>query len=62
MTTGQLQNLIVNNANNRNLRQDMELNLYLPDLAAMQSASSAQQRAMQMTYDLNTALVGSLGR
>lgn len=62
VTTGQLQNLIVNNANNRNLRQDMELNLYLPDLAAMQSASSAQQRAMQMTYDLNTALVGSLGR
>lgn len=62
VTTGQLQNLIVNNANNRNLRQDMELNLYLPDLAAMQSATSAQQRAMQMTYDLNTSLVGSLGR
>lgn len=62
VTTGQLQNLIINNANNRDLRQDMELNLYLPDLAAMQSASSAQQRAMQMTYDLNTALVGSLGR
>ncbi|MGO4687415.1 hypothetical protein [Brevundimonas sp. 2YAF1] len=62
VTAGQLQNLIVNNANNRNLRQDMELNLYLPDLAAMQSASSAQQRAAQMTYDLNTSLVGSLGR
>ena len=40
----------------------MELNLYLPDLAAMQSASSAQQRAAQMTYDLNTTLVGALGR
>ena len=62
VTTGQLQNLIVNSANNRNLRQDMELNLYLPDLAAMQSASSAQQRAAQMTYDLNTTLVGALGR
>ena len=62
VTSGQLQNLIVNNANNRNLRQDMELNLYLPDLAAMQSATSTQQRAAQMTYDLNTSLVGSLGR
>lgn len=62
VTTGQLQNLIVNSASDRNLRQDMELNLYLPDLAAMQSASSAQQRAMQMTYDLNTSLVGALGR
>lgn len=62
VTTGQLQNLIVNSASNRNLRQDMELNLYLPDLAAMQSASTAQQRVTQMTYDLNTSLVGSLGR
>lgn len=62
VTSGQLQNLIVNSANNRNLRQDMELNLYLPDLAAMQSASSAQQRVAQMTYDLNTTLIGSLGR
>lgn len=62
VTSGQLQNLIVNNANNRNLRQDMELNLYLPDLAAMQSASSAQQRAAQITYDLNTTLIGALGR
>jgi hypothetical protein len=61
VTSGQLQNLIVNSANNRNLRQDMELNLYLPDLAAMQSASSAQQRVAQMTYDLNTTLIGSLG-
>ena len=62
VTSGQLQNLIVNSANNRNLRQDMELTLYLPDLAAMQSASSAQQRVTQMTYDLNTSLIGSLGR
>jgi hypothetical protein len=62
VTTGQLQNLMVNSANNRNLRQDMELNLYLPDLAAMQAATSAQQRAAQITYDLNTSLVGSLGR
>lgn len=62
VTSGQLQNLIVNSASNRNLRQDMELNLYLPDAAAMQSASSAQQRVAQMTYDLNTTLIGSLGR
>lgn len=62
VTSGQLQNLIVNSANNRNLRQDMELNLDLPDLAAMESASSAHQRAVQMTYDLNTTLIGALGR
>jgi hypothetical protein len=62
VTTGQLQNLIVNNASDRNLRQDMELNLYLPDLAAMQTASSARQQVSQLTYDLNTSLVGSLGR
>ena len=62
VTTGQLQNLIVNNASNRDLRQDMELNLYLPDLATMQASSSAHARAAQLTYDLNTSLVGSLGR
>lgn len=60
VTSGQLQSLIVNNANNRDLRQDMELNLYLPDLATMQAASSAHQRTSQMTYDLNTTLVGAL--
>jgi len=62
VTSGQLQNLIVNNASNRDLRQDMELNLYLPDLATMQASSSAHARAAQLTYDLNTSLVGSLGR
>ncbi len=62
VTSGQLQNLIVNNASNRDLRQDMELNLYLPDLATMQAASSAHARAAQLTYDLNTSLVGALGR
>lgn len=62
VTSGQLQNLIVNSASNRDLRQDMELNLYLPDLAAMQTASSAHARAAQLTYDLNTSLIGSLGR
>lgn len=62
VTTGQLQNLIVNSASDRNLRQDMELNLYLPDLAAMQTANSAQQQVSQLTHDLNTSLVGSLGR
>ena len=62
VTTGQLQNLIVNSASHQNLRQDMELNLYLPDLAAMQAASSAQQQVSQLTYDLNTSLVGALGR
>lgn len=62
VTSGQLQNLIVNNASNRDLRQDMELNLYLPDLATMQASSSAHARAAQLTYDLNTSLIGSLGR
>lgn len=62
VTAGQLQSLIVNNANNRNLRQDMELNLFLPDLATIQANSVAQQRVSQLTYDLNTSLVGSLGR
>lgn len=62
VTTGQLQSLIVNNANNRNLRQDMELNLFLPDLATIQANSSAQQVASQMTYDLNTSMIGALGR
>lgn len=60
VTASQIQSFIVNSANNRNLRQDIELNLYLPELAAMQAASSVQQRASQMTYDLNTSLVGSL--
>ena len=62
VTTNQLQSLIINNASYRNIRQDMELNLYLPDLAAIQANSITQQQVSQLTYDLNTSLVGSLGR
>lgn len=40
---GQLQNLILNSASNRSLRQEIEVSLTLPDLAAMQRGFSLQQ-------------------
>ncbi|AYG94329.1 hypothetical protein D8I30_03365 [Brevundimonas naejangsanensis] len=55
ITTSQLQNLIINNADNRNIRQEMELNLFLPDLAAIQADSRMQNYGSQILRDIDWA-------
>lgn len=61
ITTSQLQNLIINNADNRNIRQDMELNLVLPDLATIQSNSRFQSYGAQIVRDMDWAGLAGLG-
>lgn len=61
ITTHQLQNLIINNADNRNIRQDMELNLILPDLAKIQSDSRFYSYGSQIARDIDWAGLRGLG-
>lgn len=61
ITTSQLQNLIINNADNRNIRQDMELNLILPDLARIQADSRTQNYGSQILRDIDWAGLRGLG-
>jgi hypothetical protein len=61
ITTSQLQNLIINNADNRNIRQDMELNLVLPDLATIQTNSQMHNYGSNIVRDIDWAGLRSLG-
>jgi len=61
ITTSQLQNLIINNADNRNIRQDMELNLVLPDLATIQANSQMHNYGSNIARDIDWAGLRSLG-
>jgi len=61
ITTSQLQNLIINNADNRNIRQDMELNLVLPDLATIQTNSQMHNYGSNIARDIDWAGLRSLG-
>ena len=61
ITTSQLQNLIINNADNRNIRQDMELNLILPDLATIQMDSRMQNYGSHILRDIDWAGLRGLG-
>lgn len=61
ITTSQLQNLIINNADNRNIRQDMELNLILPDLATIQMDSRMQNYSSHILRDIDWAGLTGLG-
>jgi len=61
ITTSQLQNLIINKADNRNIRQDMELNLILPDLATIQMDSRMQNYGSHILRDIDWAGLRGLG-
>lgn len=61
ITTSQLQNLIINNADNRNIRQDMELNLVLPDLGMIQTNSQRHNYGSNIASDIDWAGLRSLG-
>ncbi|QYF86852.1 hypothetical protein [Brevundimonas sp. PAMC22021] len=55
-----IQNVIVNNADGRNLRQEVEINLALPQLDALQAGSIRDRLSAQMSSDLAAASL--LGR
>lgn len=55
-----IQNVIVNNADGRNLRQEVEINLALPQLGALQAGSMRDRLSTQMSNDLAAASL--LGR
>ena len=59
---GGIQNLIVNNADGRDLRQEIEVTLTLPDLASMQRSYSIERLGAQIGQDVNATLLQSLAR
>lgn len=61
VAASQLQNLIINNADGRHIRQDMELNLVLPDLARIQADSRSHGYGAHVSRDIDWAGLRSLG-
>jgi hypothetical protein len=54
VTNGALQNIIINNANGRDLRQDIAVTLTLPNFEAMQDVFSLQQIGLHIDRDLRS--------
>jgi hypothetical protein len=59
---GGVQSLIINNADGRDLRQEIEITLTLPDLDTMQRDYSVDRLGAAIGQDINTSLMQSLGR
>jgi len=59
---GGVQNLIVNNADGRDLRQEVEITLTLPNLETMQRDYSVDRLGAAISQDINAALLSSMGR
>jgi len=53
--SGHVQNLILNTADGRDLREEMELNLVLPDLASMQQGIALSRLGAQISGEINAA-------
>lgn len=60
LRNGSIQNLIVNNADGRDLRQEIEITLTLPNLESMQRDYSFDQMGSQITQEMNAALMQAL--
>lgn len=58
VTDGALQNILINNANGRDIRQDVNVTLTLPNFEAMQSAILLQQIGLRLDADLAAAQGG----
>jgi hypothetical protein len=52
VTDGSLQNVIINNADGRNLRQDIAVTLALPNFETMQGVIALQQLGLRIDRDL----------
>jgi hypothetical protein len=55
VTDGALQNIIINNADGRHLRQDIAVTLALPNFEAMQQVLALQQLGLHIDRDLRAA-------
>lgn len=58
---GGVQNLIINNADGRDLRQEVEINLTLPNLETLQRGYAVDRLGSAISQDINRALLSSLG-
>ena len=58
---GQLQNLVVNAADNRDIRQDMQVMLTLPDFDVMQQDFSVGQLGSQIFHDVDWGGIRAAG-
>ena len=58
---GRIQNLIVNNADGRDFRQEIEIDLSLPQLDMIQGAAGVDRFGAQINQDLNASIIRSLG-
>jgi hypothetical protein len=58
---GRIQNLIVNNADGRDFRQEIEIDLALPQLDMIQGAAGIDRLGAQINQDLNASIIRSLG-
>lgn len=56
VTDGALQNVIINNANGRDLRQDIAVTMTLPNFEAMQTLISLQQLGLHIDRDVRYSL------
>lgn len=57
-----VQNLIINNADGRDLRQEVEVTLTLPNLETMQREYSLDRLGSAISQDINASLLSSMGR
>ena len=58
---GGVQNLIINNADGRDLRQEVEITLTLPNLETLQRQYSVDRLGSAIGQDINAALLSSMG-
>ncbi|MNF02848.1 hypothetical protein D3C80_2020610 [compost metagenome] len=59
---GQLQNMVLNAANGRDIRQDMQVMLTLPNFEAMQREYSLDRLGAQIGQDLDWGSIQGYGR
>lgn len=62
LMNGHIENLVFNTGNNRDIRQEVHVNLALPDLPAMQQGYGMDRLGSQLSQDINLGLLQSLGR
>lgn len=61
ITDGSLQNIIVNNASGRDLRQEIDVTLRLPNFEAMQGVFDIQRLGLRIDSDLTAAITATGG-
>lgn len=58
VTDGALQNILVNTASDRDIRQEIDVTLTLPGFEAIQDAYNLERFGMRVGEDLNSVMIG----